>query len=160
MEFLIREIEPRDNPVVTEIIRNVMAVFNCIGDGYSSADPEVDAMSEYYHPPLAAFYVVEVAGKVLGCAGIAPLEGGDNRICELRKMYFLPELRSTGAGHALLQHCLLAARTMGYKYCYLETMQDMLAARKLYYRAGFADLSQPMGQTGHGYCEMWLGMEL
>lgn len=160
MEFQIRKIRAKDNAVVTEIIRKVMAVFDCIGDGYSSSDPEVEAMSEYYHPPLAAYYVVEVDGVVLGCGGIAPLEGGDKAICELRKMYFLPELRGAGIGHALLQHCLNEARKMGYNYCYLETMEGMSAARKLYSRAGFQDLQQTMGDTGHSYCEMWMGMEL
>ncbi len=160
MKFQIREITPADNSTVKEIIRQVMAVFDCIGEGYSSSDPEVEAMSEYYLPPRAAYYVVEVNGVVLGCGGIAPLEGGDEATCELRKMYFLPALRGAGIGHALLQRCLKEARNMGYNYCYLETMQGMTAARKLYSRAGFKSLQQTMGDTGHSYCEMWMGMKL
>ncbi len=160
MNFQIREITAADNAAVKEIIRQVMAVFDCIGEGYSSSDPEVEAMSEHYQPPQAAYYVVEVDGVVLGCGGIAPLEGGDKATCELRKMYFLPALRGAGVGRVLLQHCLSEARNMGYNYCYLETMQDMSAARKLYSRAGFKTLQQTMGATGHGYCEMWMGMKL
>ena len=160
MNYLIRKIKAEDNAAVTTIIRTVMAAFDCIGEGYSSSDPEVDAMSEYYRPPRSAYYVVEVDAVVLGCAGIAPLEGGDRNTCELRKMYFLPELRGAGIGHVLLQHCLAEARAMGYKYCYLETMEGMNAARKLYYRAGFRNLPQAKGDTGHGYCEVWMGMKL
>ena len=160
MKYRVRKINPDDNAVVAEIIREVMAVYNCIGDGYSSADPEVAAMSDYYRPPRAAYYVVEVDGLVLGCGGIAPLEGGDKDTCELRKMYFLPKLRGAGIGHVLLQHCLDEARKMGYSRCYLETMEDMKSARKLYSRAGFKDLQQTMGDTGHSYCEMWMVLEL
>ena len=52
-------------------------------------------------------------------------------------MYFLPEARGRGAGAALLERCLDAARGFGYATCYLETLARMDAARKLYARFGF-----------------------
>nr|WP_322619044.1 GNAT family N-acetyltransferase [Arenimonas daejeonensis] len=48
---------------------------------------------------------------MLGGGGVAPLDGGPEGVCELRKMYFLPELRGRGAGATLMAHCLDAART-------------------------------------------------
>jgi putative acetyltransferase len=36
---------------------------------------------------------VENNGKVVGSAGVAPLENEAATICELQKMYFLPETR-------------------------------------------------------------------
>ena len=49
-----------------------------------------------YQSEGAAYYVVELDGKVLGCGGFASLAGGDHLTCELRKMYFKPELRGLG----------------------------------------------------------------
>lgn len=160
MTYSIRKIQPADNLKVKEIIESVMTDFGCVGCGYSIDDPEVAAMSEHYQPPTAAFYVIELNGVILGCGGIAQLEGGQSHIAELRKMYFLPELRKLGAGSALLKLCLKESRSMGYRYIYLETMDNMAAARKLYRRFGFEDLKQPLGDTGHGSCNSWMGMEL
>jgi putative acetyltransferase len=39
---------------------------------------------------------VENNGKVVGSAGVAPLENEAATICELQKMYFLPETEVWG----------------------------------------------------------------
>ena len=74
---------------------------------------------------------------VEGGGGIAPLAGGDDDTCELRKMYFLPSARGLGAGAALMARCLDAARGFGFPQCYLETLTGMDAAMRLYERSGF-----------------------
>ena len=58
-------------------------------------------------------------------------EAGAVNVCELRKMYFLPEARGRGAGAALLQRCLVAARSFGFTTCYLETLARMDGAPPL-----------------------------
>ena len=102
-------------------------------------------MSAAYARPRAVYFVVSDGDRVLGGGGIAPLERGDAATCELRKMYFLPEARGRGAGAAMLERCLDAARELGYATCYLETLARMDAARKLYARFGFRPLCAPMG---------------
>ena len=86
----VRLINVDDNPAVADIIQMVMTEFKAIGCGYSINDPEVDDMYAAYAGNRFAFYVVELDEQVLGCAGFAPLQGGDPETCELRKMYFLP----------------------------------------------------------------------
>ena len=81
-------------------------------------------------------------------------------MCELRKMYFLPELRGRGAGDALMQRCLDAARTLGYRQCYLETLTGMDAAQKLYGRHGFKPVCSAMGRTGHFSCDRFYLLDL
>ena len=102
----------------------------------------------------------ESAGKVLGGGGIAPLAGGDGDVCELRKMYFLPEARGLGAGAAMMSHCLDAARDAGFARCYLETLCGMDAAMRLYERSGFRRIDGPMGATGHGGCNTFYLREI
>jgi putative acetyltransferase len=156
----LRPIRPRDNAAVAAIIRGVMTEFGAVGPGYSINDPEVDAMARAYAPARHAFFVVEREGRVLGGAGIAPLEGGDPETCELRKMYVLPEGRGLGVGQMLLDRCLDAAREAGFRRCYLETLQRMEQARRLYERNGFRPLCSAQGRTGHTTCDTWYAREL
>lgn len=153
--WILRPIRAGDDAAVATIIRSVMPEFGAIGDGFAINDPEVDWMSRAYAAPRSAYYVLEQDGRVLGGGGVAPLEGGDPSTCELRKMYFLPEARGLGAGRALMQRCLDAARGFGFRRCYLETLCSMQGARRLYERAGFVPIATPLGATGHGGCDMF-----
>ena len=156
----LRLITKNDIEEVAKIIRTVMTEFEAVGCGYSISDSEVDDMFTAYLPEGSAFYVVEADDRILGCGGFAPLTGGDKETCELRKMYFLPELRGTGMGAQMLKLCLDEARRDGYRHCYLETMEGMDKARSLYEKHGFEYLDKRMGDTGHSSCGTWMSMEL
>ncbi|MES2404256.1 MAG: GNAT family N-acetyltransferase [Pseudomonadota bacterium] len=153
--FLIRPIEPRDDASIAAIIRSVMPEFGAGGEGFAIHDAEVGAMCAAYAKPRSAYFVLEVDGKVVGGGGFAPLEHGETNVCELRKMYFLPEARGLGAGQAMIARCLDAARDLGFKRCYLETLTGMDAAQALYRKHGFTPLCAPMGSTGHHGCDRW-----
>jgi putative acetyltransferase len=158
--FVIRPIRPGDDDAVAGIIRTVMTGFGACGAGFAIHDPEVAAMSAAYARDGAAYFVVEVDGTVQGGGGVAPLDGGDSDVCELRKMYFLPELRGRGAGRALIGRCLDAARGLGYRRCYLETLTGMDAAQRLYAANGFRRIDAPLGSTGHFGCDRWFLRDL
>lgn len=158
--FTIRPIETRDDDAVAHVIRTVMPSFGADGPGFAIGDPEVDHMTAAYAQPRCAYFVVELDGRVAGGAGIAPLENGESDVCELRKMYFLPEARGIGAGTAMMQRCLDAAREAGFGRCYLETLTGMDGAQALYLRSGFARLCAPMGGTGHFSCDRFFLLDL
>jgi putative acetyltransferase len=158
--FLIRPIEPRDNAAMAAIIRRVMPEFGADGPGFAIHDVEVDTLHEAYAQPRSAYFVVERGGTVIGGGGVAPLENADPDVCELRKMYFLPEARGIGAGTAMMQRCLDAARSHGFRRCYLETLTGMDAAQSLYARSGFKPLCAPMGGTGHFSCDRFFILDL
>lgn len=154
--LIFRPILPKDDAAMASVIRTVMPQFGADGPGFAIHDPEVDGMCAAYSVPGAAYFVVETEdGRVLGGGGIAKLEGGEPGVCELRKMYFLPEARGTGMGEKLLRHCLSVAKALGYKTCYLETLSGMDSAMRLYEKVGFKNLCAPMGATGHGGCDRW-----
>jgi putative acetyltransferase len=150
----LRLLTSDDDATVARIIRTVMPEFGADGPGFAIHDAEVGAMSVAYGGPRAVYYVVTDGGRVVGGGGIAPLEGSspDQRICELKKMYFLPEARGRGAGRLLLERCLDAARERGYATVYLETLSGMSDARRLYEKLGFLRIDGPLGQTGHFGC--------
>ncbi len=156
----IRLIRPEDNPAVAQIIRQVMTEFGVVGCGFSIEDTEVDSMFEAYPVPDSAFFVIVRDGHLLGCGGVGPLAGGAPGVCELRKMYFLQELRGSGLGARLLKILLNAARNARYTSCYLETMDNMSQARQLYLKHGFKLIENSLGNTGHSSCNRFMVVDL
>ena len=156
----MRPVDPADNPAVAALIRDVMKEFGADGEGFSSQDPEVDAISEAYAGDRAAFLVVERDGRIVGGGGFAPLAGGDDSVCELQKMYFYPQARGHGMGKALLTALVDGAREAGFKTCYLETLASMDAAARLYEAFGFERIDGPMGATGHFSCNRFMAKAL
>ena len=152
---LLRPVRPADDPTVARIIREVMTEFSAVGKGFSIEDPEVDHMSKAYSGSAAIYYVLDEGGRVLGGAGIGPLDDAEDDVCELKKMYMLSAGRNRGLGRALMERCLDAARYMGYRRCYLETLETMHRAQALYSSYGFAPIQAPMGATGHFGCDRW-----
>ena len=160
MGFHIRPISPDDNPTVATLIREVMTEFGCDGAGYSIHDPEVDTMYEISQLPRSAFFVVTRDSEIVGVGGIAPLKGGEKDICEIQKMYFYPQGRGAGQGTKFLKLLVDTAKEKGFKTAYLETVERMATANKLYQRAGFTRLNSAMGSTGHNSCELHYSMPL
>ncbi len=158
--YHIRVIEAKDNPQVAEVITDVMTSFGCVGEGYSSSDPEVKNMHKAYADDRSIFYVVTDGEKVIGCGGIAQLSGAENDTCELRKMYFTPTLRGLGYGKKLLELCIAKATEIGYKKCYIETTNRMVSANHLYKKYGFKELDSTYGNTGHNGCDAFYIKEL
>ena len=152
-QYTIRRIQSEDNLKVSSIIRKTMTEYEVTGVGSSIHDSEVDAMFEAYNNDRSAFFVISRGEEVLGCGGIGPLKGEEKTICELRKMYFLPELRGLGLGKKLVLQCLEAARKLGYQKCYLETVDRMWQANLLYQKMGFEKLDRQIGCTGHSACD-------
>ena len=154
--WIIRMIEKKDNEAVAQLIRAVFDELNIPKVGTAYEDVYLDFMFEEYSKEKSAYFVVEYNGKVVGSAGVAPLENEAATICELQKMYFLPETRGLGIGSAMMARCLETAKGFGFEQCYLETMPFMLDAQKLYKKVGFTNIDAPMGSTGHTSCPVWM----
>ncbi len=158
--FTLRPIKVADNPAVARIIGQVMAEFGVSGCGYSSEDAEIDDMASAYAQKRAAYFVVCRSSQIMGCGGMGPLNGGANEVCEIRKMYLLPESRGCGLGVRLLETVLSAARSANFQTCYLETLESMSHARQLYLKFGFRPIAEAMGQTGHSACNQYMSLPL
>jgi putative acetyltransferase len=159
-EFAIRPIARRDDPVIAGIVRAALTEFGGTGPGYAVHDDEVSAMSQAYAGEGHGYWVVARGKQVVGGGGFGPLAGGEPGMCELRKMYFAPAARGLGMGARLLAHVLERAVEAGYRSCYLETLQCMAQARRLYESFGFRPLSGALGATGHFACDAFYQRDL
>lgn len=157
---IIREIQPKDNAEVANVIRKVLLDLGVPKVGTAYADEALNHMFENYNVPKATYFVVEDKGRIIGCAGIAQLENHEGSVCELQKMYFLEEARGVGLGSNMIKTCLGRAREFGFEKCYLETMPYMKAAQKLYEKNGFEYIDAPLGDTGHYSCPVWMLKQL
>lgn len=160
LNFHIRTIQPQDNPAIAQVIRTVSAEFGLGADqGFAVADPTLDSLYEVYQQPSSAYWVIEQAGIVVGGGGLSPLQGAPD-IIELQKMYLLPQARGYGLARKIIDCSLTFAHQQGFSQCYLETTASLQGAIKLYEQLGFRHLAQPLGNSGHHSCEVWMVKEL
>ena len=155
-DFIIREIQPKDNKQMAIVIREVLLEMGAPKVGTAYVDSATDKMFENFIKPTSFYYVIEYQNIVVGGAGINRLDNFDGNTCELQKMYFSPIIRGKGLGSKLIKICLEKAKNIGYTYCYLETMPYMNAAKALYKKNNFINLDKPIGNTGHYSCNVWM----
>ncbi|MDZ7279612.1 GNAT family N-acetyltransferase [Pantoea eucrina] len=154
-DLQLRPITAADNPLIAKVIRDVSAEFGLTADkGYTVSDPQLDRLFALYSQPNSAYWIVEQGGTVVGGGGIAPLACGAPDVCELQKMYFLPQVRGLGLARELALRALDFARQQGFARCYLETTGSLSRAITLYESLGFTRIDHAMGCTGHGDCEV------
>ena len=154
--MLIRPINESDNKHISVILREVLIEMDIPRKGSAYEDPEINNMYESYQSKRSIYFVVEENNKILGGAGINQLKNGDVNICELQKMYFHKSIRGRGIGDKMIELCLNFAVESNYKKCYIETMPNMVDAQKLYIKKGFKYIDNPLGNTGHTACPIWM----
>jgi DNA-binding MarR family transcriptional regulator/GNAT superfamily N-acetyltransferase len=98
-------------------------------------------------PAREAAWIAEVDGEPAGCV-LCVRE--DTRTAKLRLLLVEPRARGLGLGTRLVEECLAFARRAGYREIVLWTNDVLVAARRIYERAGF-DLiaSEPHRSFGH-----------
>jgi len=155
-EFLIRTIQPEDNPALAKVIRDTLTEFGANKPGTVYFDPTTDALFELFQTPRSTYFVALKDGVIVGGAGIYPSQGLPEGTCELVKMYLLPSARGKGLGKLLIEKSLRFARQSGYRQVYLETMPELKKAISIYEKFGFRYLTAPLGKTGHFGCGIWM----
>lgn len=153
MKYTIREIEARDNKDVENVIRTCLIEFGANHEGTAWADPNLGRFSEIYNTEGNKYWVaINEDGKLIGGVGIGKLDGIED-VCELQKMYCLPEARGTGISHELMKKALEYG-ALYYSRCYLETLENMVAAQKFYEKYGFERIYEPLVKTEHFACDV------
>ena len=156
-ETIIRPIQVTDNAAMANIIRKSLEEFGITRPGTVYYDESTDHLFELFQStPASAYFIAEQNGVIIGGAGIFPTDGLPAGICELVKMYLLPNVRSMGLGRRMINICLEVAKAKGYHSIYLETMPELKKAVSVYEKFGFGFLDAPMGNSGHTGCDIWM----
>jgi putative acetyltransferase len=152
----IRPISIADNPLIATIIRSCLTEFGANKPGTVYYDKTTDHLFELFQKNGAAYFIAEQDGQVVGGGGIFPSPGLPAGTCELVKMYLLPLARGTGIGATLMNTCLGKAKAMGFVNMYIETLPELKKAISVYEKFGFIYLDNPLGNTGHFGCSVWM----
>jgi putative acetyltransferase len=154
--YKIRPLLAEDIPQLVQLTKSVWAEF-----GFDAAHPdasifeaELENTYEIYSAEKTAYFVLVQSDTIVGGAGFGPL-AGESDLCELKGMYLSPSTRGLGLGKTLLRYVLDEMRRIGFKECYLETMNFMDQANLLYQQSGFIRLEHPRGNTGHSWTNCW-----
>lgn len=160
MSLKIVEVSAEHDKELSCVIKSVGAEYGAVGEGFGPSDAEVDNMSAYYTKENRSHYLVALLDeKVVGGCGLAPFSNNQNT-CELKKLFLLEESRGLGLGKQLSIACLEFAKKEGFTQCYLDTLSNMVSAVRLYEKLGFEHLAQPLEDTLHGACDVWMLKQL
>jgi putative acetyltransferase len=158
--IIIKTILPEDNKALAKIIRNSLEEFKANKPGTVYFDESTDNLSEVFKTPNSIYFVAEADGVLLGGGGIYPTQNLPAGTCELVKLYLRNAARGKGIGKLLMEKCFTAAKDLGYKKMYLETMPELNIAVPMYEKMGFTYLQSPQGNSGHGGCDIWMIKDL
>ena len=134
-EFLIRDWEPRDRTSAAQIIGSVLADYGLSWEPLG-ADRDVLEIEQFYQATGGEFWVIERSGQLVGTGAYYPISRGENAV-EIRKMYFVPEVRGQGLGRFLLKELERAISDRGFTQIWIETASVLQEAVKLYETSGY-----------------------
>ena len=78
--------------------------------------------------------LAEFNANFVGCVALRPLE---NKICEMKRLFVVPECRDRDIGRNLAGSVIDRARQIGYEKLRLDTIESMKAANRLYLSLNF-----------------------
>lgn len=157
MNWQLRAVRKEDNPFLAKIIRSAFIEFDAPLTGTVYEDPTTDDLFDLFEPiDRSALFVAELNNNIVGCCGIYPTEGLDTDYAELVKFYLDARARNLGIGKALFEKSIQAARAMKYKNLYIESQPSFAKAVKMYENYNFQYLDQPLGNSGHNNCDVWM----
>jgi putative acetyltransferase len=157
----IRPIEQKDNIDLAKVIRGALEEFGANKPGTVYFDPTTDALFELFNnTPGSYYYIATIDNNVVGGGGIFPTENLPEGTCELVKLYLHKDARGTGLGKQLLNTAMQWAKENGYTQVYLESMPELSKAVTIYENVGFKRIHQPLGNSGHCGCDIWMIKDL
>lgn len=129
----IRKAGKADIPRIKYIVKSVLQEY---GLGYDEADNDTDLsdINYHYHDNNGYFGVIEYNHLIWGTLGIYRL---NEKQCEIRKMYYLKEIRGKGLGNRAIEFLIKKASSLSYKEIIILTHSKLKEANALYRKYNF-----------------------
>ncbi len=103
---------------------------------FQNIDDELKDIKAKYCSPKGELLVYEKDNKIVG---IVAYQGLSQTICEMKRLYVLPEYRNSSIGKQLILSIIEHAKIAGYKEMVLDTIVPLEAAIYLYKKYGFEE---------------------
>ena len=127
-----------DEPPGSDLLGELIAFFNEIYPGRAARPGSVTTPDEMV-PPHGAFLVGYDGERPIAIGGLRPLD--EDGVCEIKRMYVVPEARSRGAGRALLTALEDAARGLGYERARLDAGPEQKHSKILFAATGYVEIA-------------------
>ena len=119
-----------------ELLIELIELFNAQYPGRIARPGSVTTPDEMV-APHGAFLVGYDDERPVAIGGLRPLE---DDICEIKRMYVVPDARSRGIGRALLQALEDAAREIGYRRVRLDAGPAQTHSKTLFAATGYVEI--------------------
>ncbi|MHC5111066.1 MAG: GNAT family N-acetyltransferase [Planctomycetota bacterium] len=154
MSTTFRLAENADAGAIRALVHAVQAEFDLLNQ-HSDVDSDLTDIESHYMSRGGWFEVIEDGdGVIVGSWGI---QHKSTDVCELRKMFLLPQFRGNGMGRNMLQRAIDRARASGYRRIELETATVLERAIRLYLQHGFVEIT---ANSGPSACDRAFVLEL
>ena len=139
-----RIIEPKDNLILANIIRDNLKANKLDIPGTVYFDENLNNLSDFYlaSPQRAYFIALDDNDNIIGGIGLAELGFMDDT-AELQKLYLTDAVKGHGLSYELIELVEETALNKGYKRIYLETHTNLKAAIHLYEKCGYKLIEKP-----------------
>ena len=107
---------------------------------FEKLEEELATLPGIYSPPHGRLLLAMQDGQPAGCVA---LNGHDDLICELKRMYVRPAFRGQGIGRALVRILTEEARRAGFERMLLSSHISMKKAHEIYQTFGFKKVGPP-----------------
>ena len=139
-----RIIEPKDNLILANIIRDNLKANKLDIPGTVYFDENLNNLSDFYlaSPQRAYFIALDDNDNIIGGIGLAELGFMDDT-AELQKLYLTDAAKGQGLSYKLIELVEETALNKGYNRIYLETHTNLKAAIHLYEKCGYKLIEKP-----------------
>ena len=139
-----RIIEPKDNLIIANIIRDNLKANKLDMPGTVYFDENLNNLSDFYlaSPQRAYFIALDDNDNIIGGIGLAELGFMDDT-AELQKLYLTDAAKGQGLSYELIELVEETALNKGYKRIYLETHTNLKTAIHLYEKCGYKLIEKP-----------------
>ncbi|MDF4253950.1 GNAT family N-acetyltransferase [Streptomyces sp. WMMB303] len=153
--------EPVRSPAAVATVRAYIGEIAGRYYGRPATEQEIDAAlaaepDDALTPPEGAFLLARAHtdGAVAGCAAVLMVAP---TTAEIRRVWVAPHARKGGLGKLLVNTVEGTALRMGAARVRLDTRHDLVEARRLYARLGYAEIA-PFNDSP--YADHWFGKQL
>ena len=106
--------------------------------GFQNFDQEMGDFPGEYALPKGRLYIAMDKNQPVGCVALRDLGDG---ICEMKRLYVIPNYRGRHIGRLLAKTVIKAAGELGYERIRLDTIPSMRQANMLYTALGFKEIT-------------------
>lgn len=139
-----RLIEPKDDRILAEIIRDNLKAYKLDIPGTVYFDDNLNHLSDFYlaSPQRVYFIALDDDDNIVGGIGLAELDFMEDT-AELQKLYLTDAAKGQGLSYKLMELVEKAAINKGYKRMYLETHTNLKTAIHVYEKCGYKLIEKP-----------------